>query len=206
METKQLLLLVCAVAVLLTILLVADYFSPNRVKGREAEKITRNAIKKAFKKKKVKMLNNVYLPLYNGTSEIDHIVFGSFGILAVETKGISGTVSGSGKQLEHKIGNKVYSFYNPQEQNQTHINNIIHHLKKGGFKNVSVTGAVVFTDPNITLNTPVGMKTDEFEKFCKSLKSCNADPDKLYRYFKSISVKSPLKKFMHRFEVKKRRK
>ena len=206
MEIKQFLYLICAFAVILIMLLIADHFSPNRVKGRNAENITRKSIKKVFRKKPVKVLNNVYLPLYKGTSEIDHLVFGTFGVLVVETKGISGTVSGRGKQLEHKMGNQKYKFYNPQEQNKTHINNVVHHLKKGGYKNVSVTGSVVFTDPNIQLNAPVGMTVAEFEKFCKGLKNCGANPDILYDYFKSIQVRSPLRKFMHRFEVKKNRK
>lgn len=76
--------------VLLMILFMCSYFSKGRRKGRAAEKKVYKALKKISRKDHVHIMNNVYLPLYKGSCEIDHLVIGRFGVLVVETKGISG--------------------------------------------------------------------------------------------------------------------
>ena len=204
METKQILMIIAGVIMLVLAIYLAVYFSPKRRKGRAAERKVYRLLKKLSKKKHAKILNNVYLPLYKGTCQIDHLVFGSFGILVIETKGISGTVSGKGKQLTHTVGNQTYKFYNPQMQNQTHIDNVAYHLKKGGYKGVPVKGAVVFTDKDIVLKSSVGMNLKELEKFYMNLKSTGCNPEILYDYFKEISVNNPLRKIFHVINVSRK--
>lgn len=203
MEKKQIILIVIAAVVLLIIIAaLCSHFSSGNRKGRSAEKKVAKALAKLGKNDKIRIINNAFLPLYNKTCEIDHLVFGRFGVLVVETKGISGKVSGSGKNLTHSIGLKVHKLYNPQLQNKTHIDNVTHHLKKGGFTNVPVTGAVVFTDKDIVLEGDYGIKLDELERVYDRLTDAGCNQDALYNYFSGLLVKNPLRRFFHKFSRK----
>lgn len=202
MEMKIFLIVLVAAVLLMIILGVISYFKKGRRKGRAAERKVAGVIKKIGKNDNLRIINNAYLPLYRKTVEIDHLVFGRFGVLVVETKGISGSVSGKGKKLTHKIGTKVHKLYNPELQNKTHMDNVIHHLKKGGFDDVPVYGAVVFTDNDLVLETKVGMKLDEFKKMFLGLKDAGCNQDALYHYFQKLTVSNPIKKFFHNFSKK----
>jgi len=123
-------------------------------------------------------------------------------VLVVETKGISGVVSGSGKKLVHKVGPNVHKLYNPQLQNKTHIDNVIHHLKKGGFSSTPVYGAVVFTDKDIVLESNIGMTFEQFKKMFSQLEDNGCNQDVLYHYFQKLMVTNPFRKFFHKFSKK----
>ena len=187
-------LISAAVVVLLIAIFLCSYFSKGRRKGRAAEKKVYKALKKMTRKDPVHIMNNVYLPLYKGSCEIDHLVIGRFGILVVETKGVSGEISGSGDYLTHKIGTKTHSMYNPQLQNKTHIDNVKHHLKKGRFERVPVRGVVVFTDKDLVYPQGLGMSIDGLKEYYNGLKKSGCYEDVLYDYFKSIRVRNPFKK------------
>ncbi len=201
-KTKLILYIILGLIALLFIVCLLTHFSKGKRKGRAAERKVAGIIKKLGKDDNVRLMNNVFLPLYRKTCEIDHLVFGRFGILVVETKGISGTVSGKGKKLEHKMGELTHKLYNPELQNKTHIDNVNHHLKKGGFENVPVYGAVVFADKDIRLEANVGMKIDQFKDFFTKLPEGNCNQDVLLHYFESIRVTNPIRKFFHRFNKK----
>lgn len=202
-KTKIILIVICVLLVLLIIGCIMRHFNKGNRKGRAAEKKVASALKKLGKDDKIRIINNAFLPLYRKTVEIDHLVFGRFGVLVVETKGISGTVSGKGKKLTHKIGSVTHKLYNPQMQNKTHIDNVIHHLKKGGFEKTPVYGAVVFTDKDIKLETPdVGMTLDELKSYYENLSDAGCNQDVLYHYFQELEVKNPIKKFFHSFSKK----
>ena len=188
------LIAIAAAAALLLILYICVHFSKGRRKGRAAEKKVGKFLKKLGKADHVKIINNAYLPLYNKVCEVDHLVFGRFGVLVVETKGISGKVSGSGKNLTHTIGSKTHKLYNPQMQNKTHIDNVVHHLKKGGFDKTPVNGAVVFAAKDIDFPSELGTDLKGLEKLYKSLPDAGCNQDVLYNYFNDMQVKNPLKK------------
>lgn len=199
---KIFLIVLTAVIILLLISAAVSYFSKGRRKGRAAERKVARIIAKLGKKDNVRVINNAFLPLYNKTVEIDHLVFGRFGVLVVETKGISGVISGKGKKLIHKVGGKVHKLYNPQIQNKTHMDNVVHHLKKGGFGNTPVYGAVVFTDKNVVFENDMGMNPEQFEKMFQKLKDASCNQDVLYHYFQKLEVNNPFKKFLHKFSKK----
>ncbi|WP_028516776.1 nuclease-related domain-containing protein [Ruminococcus flavefaciens] len=193
---------VIAAAVLLLLLYISVHFSKGKRKGRAAERKVGKYLKKLGKKDRIRIINNAYLPLYNKACEVDHLVFGRFGVLVVETKGISGTVTGSGKNLTHTIGSKTHKFYNPQLQNKTHMDNVIHHLKKGGFENTPVNGAVVFSAKDIDFPSEIGMDLKGLEKFYNSLPDAGCNQDILYHYFIKMQVRNPLKKMWIRTRKK----
>lgn len=183
-----------AAAAFLLILYICIHFSKGRRKGRAAEKKVGKFLKKLGKADHVKIINNAYLPLYNKACEVDHLVFGRFGVLVVETKGISGKVTGSGKNLTHTIGGRTHKLYNPQMQNKTHIDNVVHHLKKGGFDKTPVNGAVVFAAKDIEFPSELGTDIKGLEKLYKSLPDAGCNQDVLYNYFNDMQVRNPLKK------------
>ena len=187
-------LISAAVVILLIFIFLCSYFSKGRRKGRTAEKKVYNALKKMSRKDHVHIMNNICLPLYKGCCEIDHLVIGRFGILVVETKGISGEISGSGDYLTHKIGSKTHSMYNPQLQNKTHIDNVKHHLKKGRFDRVPVKGVVVFTDKELVYPQGLGTDIEGLKRCYSGMKNSGCYEDVLYDYFRSIRVRNPLKK------------
>ena len=193
---------IAAAAALLLRLYIAVHFSKGKRKGRAAERKVAKVLKKLGKKDHIRIINNAYLPLYNKACEVDHLVFGRFGVLVVETKGISGSVSGSGKNLTHKIGSKTHKLYNPQLQNKTHMDNVIHHLKKGGFDKTPVNGAVVFSAKDIEFPSEIGMDIRGLEKFYNSLPDAGCNQDVLYNYFSDMQVKNPMKKMWIRTRKK----
>lgn len=197
MDNIKIILIVIAIAaVIMLIAGVCMHFSPGRRKGRAAEKRVAKLIKKIGKKDNIRIINNAYLPLYKKTCEVDHLVFGRFGVLVVETKGISGKVTGSGKYLTHTIGSKKHKLYNPQLQNKTHTDNVMHHLKKGGFDRTPVKGAVVFSAKDIEFPQEIGMTPEGLERFFDSLDDAGCNQDILYNYFTGLLVKNPLKKLI----------
>ncbi len=199
---KIFLIIIAVVAVLLVILELISYFSKGRRKGRAAERKVAKTIAKLGKNDKLRVINNAFLPLYKKTVEIDHLVFGRFGVLVVETKGISGTISGSGRKLVHKVGQNVHKLYNPQLQNKTHVDNVIHHLKKGGFASTPVYGAVVFTDKDVVVDRSIGMNLDQFREMFEQLEDNGCNQDVLYHYFQKLTVTNPIRKFFHKFSKK----
>ena len=201
-KTKITLIIIGILILVLVFIGIAKYFSKGNRKGRAAERKVAGVLKKFAKNDNSRILNNVYLPLYKKTCEIDHLVFGRFGVLVVETKGISGTVSGKGKKLKHTLGEVEHKLYNPALQNQTHMDNVIHHLKIGGFENTPVYGAVVFTDKNIRLDANVGMKLDQFKEYYSNLPDAKCNQDVLLHYFQELRVTNPLRKFLHKFSKK----
>lgn len=200
MEILYKILIIIAIAMVLIILL-CTVFNKGKKKGRQAENKVSHQLKKIGRKRKCKLINNAYLPLYKDTCEVDHILFGSFGICVIETKGISGVVSGNGRNLVHKIGSKVHSLYNPQLQNKTHIDNILYHLQKGGFKNVPVYGIVVFSANDISLETNVGIYLRDLDRNISQYKNAGCDTKELHSYFNSIRVRNPFKKLSHNFKT-----
>ena len=202
METKTILIIIGILIGLLLVISICSYFSKGKRKGRAAERKVAGVLKKMGKGDNVRIMNNVFLPLYRKTCEVDHLVFGRFGVLVVETKGISGTVSGKGKTLKHQLGEVTHKLYNPELQNKTHMDNVTHHLKKGGFETTPVYGAVVFTDKDIRLEANVGMKLDQFKDYFEKLPDAGCNQDVLLHYFEGIKVTNPIRKFFHRFNKK----
>ena len=162
-----------AIAALLLILYICVHFSKGKRKGRAAERKVGKFIKKLGKKDHIRIINNAYLPLYNKACEVDHLVFGN---------------------LTHTIGSKTHKLYNPQMQNKTHIDNVVHHLKKGGFDKVPVTGAVVFSANDIEFPSEIGTDLKGLEKLYGSLRDAGCNQDVLYNYFNDMQVRNPLKK------------
>lgn len=66
--------------------------------GIEGEKRVAAKLRKFAGIRSFKVMNDLYLPLYDKTTQIDHILIGFFGLIVVETKNIGGEVYGEPKK------------------------------------------------------------------------------------------------------------
>lgn len=179
-----------AVLLSLLILFLAAYFKKRKIKkiGKDGEKKVAKALKRYAKFRGFRVINDLYLPLYDKTTQIDHILIGYFGILVVETKNLSGEIYGDPKKKDwlHIIGDKRHTLYNPLLQNQTHIDCIRHLLGKENIYNVNIESLVVFPARKVTLYVPHKLPIIYFKKLKKYLKQpCfakdnNVDVERVY--------------------------
>lgn len=112
-------LLIFSVIILLARVLGGPYaFAP---KGAYGEYLVREAILKLSPYNKI--LQNLYIPTRNGSTEIDVVWVSRKGIFVFESKNYSGWIFGSedSEQWMQIIYDERRQFYNPVKQNKTHI-------------------------------------------------------------------------------------
>ena len=180
-----------------------------RRKGKAGEKAVRRLLKKyAAKHPGIKILNGIYLPLYKGCCEIDHLLLGTFGIAVLETKSIGGRLSGSpaAPYLLHQLGKQTHRLYNPLLQNKTHCDNVRHHLNKAGFKHIPIYPLTIYTDETLFLeNQGLGIKLSSFEKTLDKLPGARCDAVLLHRTLRSVRVRNPWKKWLHTLLIRSKK-
>ena len=101
---------------------IAWFGSPRR-KGARGERIVAERLRSGLPTE-YRLLNNVYLPLPDGTTtQIDQIVVSQYGVFVVETKTYSGWIFGdeTSAQWTQTIYRKKSRFQNPLRQNYRHI-------------------------------------------------------------------------------------
>lgn len=200
-NTTYIILLILFLIIFITIRCSRMAYIRNRKKGMEGELKTNKILLKYAKSHHCCLLTNVLLPLYDGTCEIDHILFGKFGAVVIETKNISGELSGDGKQLLHKIGRKEYHIYNPKLQNETHVKNVRHHLNAAGLNDVPIYSFVVFTSKDIRFPENLGITLSMLEGSLKRLPDNKCKYRQCYKAIKKAKVLDPLQKLKHNLEV-----
>ena len=122
-----------------------SWFNSPKRKGDRAENAVVNRLECRLPAE-CKVLNDVYLPLSDGTTaQIDHIVVSRYGVFVVETKNYSGWIFGKADDPEwtQTFYHKRETFQNPLRQNYEHICALVENLRidKSCFHNV-----VAFTD------------------------------------------------------------
>ena len=121
----------------------------NRKDGTRCEEETYEALRH-LEKKGYRFLFEAYLPKGNGTSEVDAIVIGPAGIVAIENKDYSGAVIGleddkywsQERPYAQKRNERERWFYNPIMQNAGHIRA----LKSLVGHSIPIYSMVVFSD------------------------------------------------------------
>lgn len=153
-------------------------------------------------------MHDVYLPLYDKTTQLDHLLIGDFGVIVIETKATNGDVYGKGKdrQWTHLIGTKKHELYNPLLQNQAHIDCVNHLFKKNHIYKVPVQSLVIFAGKNINLNLEKGLPVIKLSALKKHLfthtKNRHVDADEVRDFFESIQVTDKKKLKKHTQNVK----
>lgn len=125
--------LCCAIVLLLpaAVILAIFFNSPER-KGARGERIVAERLRSGLSAE-YKLLNDVYLPLPDGTTtQIDHIVVSQYGVFVVETKCYKGWIFGDSKSRVWTqslyVGRRgwlkrtaKHAFQNPIHQNYRHV-------------------------------------------------------------------------------------
>lgn len=204
-DVLRIILLICGglLAVFL-LLLVFNHCSKRR--GIVGEKRVAKVLRAYARKHRCKVWNNAFLPLYQESCEIDHLVFGTFGVAVIETKHLAGTISGSGDRLTQTLGRQVHTLRNPQLQNKTHTDNVRHHLRKAGLGEIPVHGIVVFSCADARVETTAGIPLEKLPQTLDRLHTPRGtDSMAAYRALRAVRVKSPVKKLRHDLSVRRRR-
>lgn len=173
----------------------------NARSGRQGEKKVARILRNFAMLRGFKVINGLYLPLYDKTTEIDHILIGYFGMIVIETKNCHGEVYGDEKQDQwtHLVGKSKtkHTLYNPVKQNQTHIDCIRHIFVKEQIYKVNIENLVVFTGKKLQLNVGRSMPIIQVRQLKKYLhKSKYAedkgiDVDKIYDTLMRYRVTDP---------------
>ncbi len=194
-------LAVIAILVLLKVL----YQQKLKKTGKDGERMVAKKLKSFARIRSYKVINDLYLPLYDKTTQVDHVLIGFFGLLVVETKASGGDIYGDLKERTwlHTMGSKRHQMYNPLMQNQAHIDCIRHLLGKEKIYNVGIESAIVFTNKKANVYVPNNQPIYTFKAFKKLLKKPrfvedkNFDVDAAYNALMKYRVTDPEKIAQH---------
>jgi hypothetical protein len=158
-------------------LIVGFWLGKTRRRAEEntGEAAVRKAISKLFGGQSYHLLNNVTLPLLDGTTQIDHILVSTKGIFVIETKHYNGWIFGDAKsskwtQVLNK--NTKNPFQNPIHQNYLHVKTIQRMLDF--VPNDCIHSMVVFTGEAI-FKTAVPPNVYSLQGLIKSLREFKDD-------------------------------
>ncbi|MEG0895129.1 MAG: nuclease-related domain-containing protein [Oscillospiraceae bacterium] len=179
--------------------------------GKEGEAKVAKVLKSFARIRSYKVINDIYLPLYDKTTQVDHILIGFFGILVVETKNLSGEIYADPKKKDwlHIVGKQRNSLYNPLMQNQAHIDCIRYLLGKENLYNINIESIVVLTNKKCTLFCPPKLPIVNIKRFKKFLhdgrfdKDNNFDVDQIYNAIMKHKVTDKKLIANHNSNVKK---
>ena len=130
------------------------------------------------------IMHDITLPLDNGFTQIDHIVFSERGIYVIETKSHKGWIFGrviDEKWTQIIKSGKKYSFYSPFIQNANHIKYLenIANLESDTLNNV-----VVFTNPEMEFKTTLPnnvLKVNGLNAYIEQSRSNPISKERLYQ-------------------------
>lgn len=90
------------------------------------EAIVSAALAVSFHPPEYHLLNNVTLPLENGTTQIDHILISRYGVFVIETKHYKGWIFGNARSpiWTQVLFKRKYKFQNPLHQNYKHMKSV----------------------------------------------------------------------------------
>lgn len=190
--------LIVLVAVIAGIVLLVRY-RKKRIErlGVKGEKMVAKILKPWAMVRSYKVINDLYLPLYDKTTQIDHVVIGFFGMVVIETKNMRGEVYGDprAKEWTYIIGDSKRKLYNPIKQNQAHIDCIRHCLAKENIYNVTIDNVVVFADNKVQLYLQKGdgtvIKRNRLKKLLRKSryeKDRDVDVERVYQALMKYSV------------------
>ena len=118
---------------------------PNRI-GKRGEKLIKNILIDSGLGSEERILNNIYIPYKDKTSEVDVLLLHETGIYVFESKNYSGWIFGDEDQYKwtQMINkNTKKKFYNPIKQNITHINALSKFL---GIDRTKMKSYIVFSE------------------------------------------------------------
>jgi hypothetical protein len=112
------------------VLILAAGLALPAVRGWVGEKTTSLGMRLVLDADTYRRIDNVIVPSWNGTTQIDHIVVSVYGIFVIETKNLKGWIFGSAEDdtwTQALFGTK-YRFQNPLKQNYRHTRCLAEYL------------------------------------------------------------------------------
>jgi hypothetical protein len=125
----------------------------SKVSQNRGEAEVQKALTTKFSSTQYHLLNNITIPIEDGTTQIDHILVSTKGIFVIETKHYSGWIFGdpNSKQWMQVIYQVKTRFQNPIHQNYLHvkaIQKLLDFIPDGQIQSVVVfTGSAEFKTP-----------------------------------------------------------
>lgn len=203
--------------------LLAAFFLPKwsmslrlKKQGRSGEAKVAAILKNFAFSHGYRVINDISIPLYDGCTQIDHILIGEFGLLVVETKSHKGDIYAEPREKEwvQIVGGKKEKMYNPLLQNKTHVDALRYQLQKHEIYKVPIDSLVVFSGANkknlyIEQGHPI-MDIRLLKKYLNKneryIRDNGVSVQKLYDFLKSIAVTDPKVLKQHNKDVAKRSK
>lgn len=114
-------------------------------------------------KRKYVLMKNLFIPSHGGVTEIDSLLLHQSGIYVLESKNVSGEITGSideERWHQRKNARIEHTFHNPVQQNDGHIRALQHFLKENYTRrdlNVDETpiySIIVFSDRCVLKRVP----------------------------------------------------
>ena len=183
--------------------------------GKEGERSVYRVLKKLKKYGEI-LLNDIMITYPKGSTQIDHILITSFGIIVIETKNYSGVVYGYGNSTYWKEffpNGKEYKFYNPVKQNEGHITvlkNLIYHENKK-YSNIPFFSVIVYVGKAQLklkeVHTAYVVKISELGGLIKDFRHnkrkvlTQNDIIEIGKILKEHNTKNPLERQMHIYRI-----
>lgn len=91
--------------------------------GRQGESSVSSELRRYCSGTDARLIDDITLPLGEGTTQIDHVMVSRFGLFVIETKHISGWIFGQPwqKQWTQVLFARKHRFANPVKQNAVHL-------------------------------------------------------------------------------------
>ena len=110
------------------------------------------------------LMKNLYIPCHSGTTEIDALLLHQSGIYVLESKNISGEITGGidEERWHQRLNTRTeHTFHNPIQQNAGHIRALKHFLKENFSRSelnvdeLAIYSIIVFSDRCVFRRVPV---------------------------------------------------
>jgi hypothetical protein len=173
-------------AIFILLVIAVSYLQSPSVKGKLGESNVNRAIHKKLNKNEYHLLKDVTLPIFNHTTQIDHIVVSRYGIFVIETKNMKGWIFGGQRQKNwtQSIYKKKYQFQNPLRQNYKHIKTLAQKLDLAEDKFHSI---IVFTGKSTFMTKmPENVLDSGYIEYIKSKDEVLFSDSAVYQFIEKI--------------------
>lgn len=139
-----------------------------------SEAFLSHQILKYFHPPNYHLLNNVTLPILDGTTQVDHILVSRFGVFVIETKDYKGWIFADKNSTKwtQVLYKSKFKFNNPIYQNYKHtktVRDLLDFLQPEAIKS-----AVVFTG-DAEFKTPIPQGVFRLDGFIEHLQTCKTE-------------------------------
>lgn len=135
------------------LLIVVSLLALPEVRGWIGEKTTTIGMWLSLDKATYRRIDNLIVPVKDGTTQIDHTLVSVYGIFVIETKNMKGWIFGSAEDAKwtQVLFGRKYPFQNPLRQNYRHTRSLAEYL----YLDHRVFHSVVWFIGDCTFKTPM---------------------------------------------------